>query len=309
MPWYLNILVFCFVFLVVLILYEFFVSPRKKIEERLEEIKKINGVDYEEEDELEEPFYQRVFLPFYRNIGQALSRLTPQGIKLSLERKIVYAGSPWNINFNSLIALQCLLAAVLALCAFAFSWMLQMEKGMAVLLVILGAFVGGAIPVSLINARAAKRQKDIQKALPDVLDLLLVSVEAGLGFDMALKRVTEQATGELSKEITRALEEIRMGKSREEALRGIVRRTGVEDLSTFITSIIQAEQLGTNIASTLRVQAATMRQKRRQRIEQQAMKAPVKMLFPLVFFIFPAIFVVLLGPAVIQIMRVFRDTL
>ncbi len=309
MPWYLNILVFCFVFLVVLVLYEFFVSPRKKIEERLEEIKKINGVDYEEEDELEEPFYQRVFLPFYRNIGQALSRLTPQGIKLSLERKIVYAGSPWNINFNSLIALQCLLAAVLALCAFAFSWMLQMEKGMAVLLVILGAFVGGAIPVSLINARAAKRQKDIQKALPDVLDLLLVSVEAGLGFDMALKRVTEQATGELSKEITRALEEIRMGKSREEALRGIVRRTGVEDLSTFITSIIQAEQLGTNIASTLRVQAATMRQKRRQRIEQQAMKAPVKMLFPLVFFIFPAIFVVLLGPAVIQIMRVFRDTM
>ena len=309
MPWYLNILVFCFVFLVVLVLYEFVISPRKKIEERLEEIKKINGVDYEEEDELEEPFYQRVFLPFYRNIGQALSRLTPQGIKFGLERKIVYAGSPWNINFNSLIALQCLLAAVLALCAFAFSWMLQMEKGMAVLLVILGAFVGGAIPVSLINARAAKRQKDIQKALPDVLDLLLVSVEAGLGFDMALKRVTEQATGELSKEITRALEEIRMGKSREEALRGIVRRTGVEDLSTFITSIIQAEQLGTNIASTLRVQAATMRQKRRQRIEQQAMKAPVKMLFPLVFFIFPAIFVVLLGPAVIQIMRVFRDTM
>lgn len=244
MPWYLNILVFCFVFLVVLILYEFFVSPRKKIEERLEEIKKINGVDYEEEDELEEPFYQRVFLPFYRNIGQALSRLTPQGIKFGLERKIVYAGSPWNINFNSLIALQCLLAAVLALCAFAFSWMLQMEKGMAVLLVILGAFVGGAIPVSLINARAAKRQKDIQKALPDVLDLLLVSVEAGLGFDMALKRVTEQATGELSKEITRALEEIRMGKSREEALRGIVRRTGVEDLSTFITSIIQRNSWG-----------------------------------------------------------------
>ena len=134
----------------------------------------------------------------------------------------------------------------------------------------------------MINSRALKGRRN-SKTLPDMLDLLLVSVEAGLSFDMSLKRITEQASGALSKEIARALEEMRLGKPREEALRGIVRRTGVPDLSSFISAIIQAEQLGGNIANTLRIQASSMRQKRRQRAEEAAMKAPIKMLFPLVF--------------------------
>jgi tight adherence protein C len=152
------------------------------------------------------------------------------------------------------------------------------------LLVVLFGFF---LPIGVISNRGAARQQLIQRALPDTLDLLQVSVEAGLGFDMALKKVTQQMKGPLSEEIRRALDEIRMGGMREESLRGISRRTGVRDLSSFISAVIQSEELGSNIANTLRAQADYMRQKRRQKAEEAAMKAPVKLVFPLVFFIFP----------------------
>jgi tight adherence protein C len=157
------------------------------------------------------------------------------------------------------------------------------------------------IPISLIKTQADQRKKKIKRSLPDLLDLLYVSVEAGLGFDMALKKTADKMAGPLSEEINKTLEEISRGRNRQDALRGMVNRTGVEDLSYFVTSIIQTEQLGSNIANMLRIQSTTMRQKRRQRAEEAAMKVPVKMLFPLVFFIFPSLFIVVLGPAIIRI--------
>ena len=143
----------------------------------------------------------------------------------------------------------------------------------------------------------------MRRSLPDVLDLLTISVEAGLGFDAAVLRVTEKLGGVLGEEFSRVLQETKMGKSRREALRDMAARVGVDDVSSFVNAVIQAEQLGVSIGSVLRLQSQAMRVKRRQRAEEAALQAPVKMLFPLIFFIFPGLFVVLLGPAVIQIME------
>ena len=300
-----NILIFVTIALLVIAVYEVFLSPKKQVAARLQIIKEMEEKNADE-DELQKPFFERMIQPAYRNLGTALGNLTPREIRQSIEKKISYAGNPGNMNFNSVISLQALLAVLFVFLAGVVVRFAGLAGQRAVFLLILALLSGAMLPVSMLNSRAAKRQKEIQKDLPDTLDLLLVSVEAGLGFDMALKRVTEQTPGVLSKEITRALEEMRLGKTREEALRGIVKRTGVPDLSSFISAVIQSEQLGSNIANTLRIQAGSMRQKRRQRAEEAAMKAPIKMLFPLVFFIFPTLFVVLLGPAFIRIMQTFQ---
>ncbi|MGI6308991.1 MAG: type II secretion system F family protein [Dethiobacteria bacterium] len=300
-----NILVFVTITLLVVAVYEVFLNPKKQVAARLQTIKEMEEKPADE-DELQKPFFERIIQPAYRNLGIALGNLTPQEIRQSIEKKINYAGNPGNMNFNSFISLQALLAVLFVCLAVGMIRLTGLVGPKAFFLLILALLSGAMVPLSMLNSRVLKRQKEIQKNLPDTLDLLLVSVEAGLGFDMALKRVTEQATGVLSKEITRALEEMRMGKTREEALRGIVERTGVPDLSSFISAVIQSEQLGSNIANTLRIQAEGMRQKRRQRAEEAAMKAPIKMLFPLVFFIFPTLFVVLLGPAFIRIMQTFQ---
>lgn len=146
----------------------------------------------------------------------------------------------------------------------------------------------------------------MSKELPDVLDLLTVSVESGLGFDAALQKVVRKTKGPLSNEFNKTLQEIKMGKARRDALRDLANRTGVEDLSTFIGAIIQADQLGVSIGNVLRIQSKQMRQIRKQRIEEKAMKAPIKMLLPMVFFIFPTLFLVLLGPAAIQLIESLR---
>jgi tight adherence protein C len=152
----------------------------------------------------------------------------------------------------------------------------------------------------VLHNRIKQRQLQIINSLPDILDLLTVSVEAGLGFDGALQKVTEKTKGLLAMEFNRLLQEIRMGKSRRDALRDLAERIRVEELSALVSSIIQADQLGVSIGNVLRLQSAQIRLQRRQRAEEKAMKAPIKMLIPLVLFIFPTIFLVLLGPAAIE---------
>lgn len=302
----LNLLVFVTVVIIVFALVEIFSARKNQVSQRLSEIQKIKGDEtVEEVDELKKPVMERLIVPFFQNLGESIGNLTPREIRSNIERKIVYAGSPKGLTFNRLITSQLVLAGIMFFGPFALFSFLLPDMGRTLFLSILLGLFGFIFPIISVQGKARKRQEELQKSLPDVLDLILVSVEAGLGFDMALKRVGEQAPGALSREFSRAMEEIRMGKEREWAFRNIVKRTGVADLSSFITAVIQSEQLGTNIANTLRVQAATMRQKRRQRAEETAMKAPIKMLFPLVFFIFPTMFVVLLGPAIISLMQAF----
>ncbi len=293
-----------FVTFLVLLVYGFVFHRKEKVKGRLESLKQ-DFVDPTDESVLQEPFKDRIIKPAYQKFTGFLGRTTPQGISKSMERTIIQAGSPGNINVNRLIAMQFMVAIILP----AFYYLLLQATAMEVnlLFVVLLAAAGFILPYYILVLKARRRRSKIQKSLPDMLDLIFVSVEAGLGFDMALKRTTEKMPGPLSDEINRALDEINKGRKREDALRGIYARTGVADLSSFITAVIQSEQLGSNIANMLRVQSTSMRQKRRQRAEEAAMKVPVKMLFPLVFFMFPALFIVILGPAVIRIIRVFSD--
>jgi tight adherence protein C len=163
-----------------------------------------------------------------------------------------------------------------------------------------GAILGYYLPVFWLNSKIRTRQHDIQKALPDALDLLTISVEAGLGFDAAMVKVTEKEDNELSRAFGRVSAEIRLGKIRREALRDMANRCDVPDMTNFIAAVIQADQLGVSLSKILRIQSEQMRVKRRQRAEELANQAPVKMVIPLVFLVFPSILIVLLGPAVLQ---------
>ena len=174
--------------------------------------------------------------------------------------------------------------------------------------ILVGLYLGYSLPEFWLGGRVKKRQKAILMQIPDALDLLTISVRAGLGFDGALGKVVEKLNGPLTDEFRRALAEIRVGKARRDALRDIVPRTEVPPLTNFIGAIIQAEQLGVSISKVLQVQSEQLRIERRQRAEEQAAKAPIKMLFPLVGCIFPSLFIVILGPAIILIITGLRGT-
>jgi tight adherence protein C len=170
-------------------------------------------------------------------------------------------------------------------------------------LVFVMAVLGAYLPSVWLKSKAKQRQKAILKALPDAIDLLTTSVEAGLGIDAALGNVAEKVKGPIAVEVRRVLREIAVGSTRQDALRQFAARTQLPDVQQFVNAIVQAEQMGVSLGQVIRVQADQMRIRRRQRAEQQAYKAPVKMVFPLVLFIFPSIFVVILGPAMIQVTR------
>jgi len=172
-------------------------------------------------------------------------------------------------------------------------------------LVIVVAFVlGFSLPSVWVGSKISARQKEIIKALPDALDLLTICVEAGLGFDAAMSKVAEKWDNELSVAFTKTVQEMQLGKLRREAMRNMANSMDVPDMTSFVAAIIQADTLGVSMAKVMRIQSDTMRMKRRQRAEEKARQAPVKMMFPLVFFIFPTIMIVLLGPAILKIKEI-----
>ncbi|NLO76004.1 MAG: type II secretion system F family protein [Clostridia bacterium] len=258
-----------------------------------------------EEDELSKPFSERVIRPLLIRISQIIVKLIPMKSREKLQRELQYAGNPWNLKPQEFQALQYGVIILL----FLGGWFLALLAGkpafVQLFLALTGGILGALTGKFYLSSLISRRQAAIQKELPEVLDLLTVSVDAGLGFDSALMRVVEKSSGELSNELRKTLQEIQMGKTRREALRDLGQRTGVEDLLTFVGSMIQADQLGVSISKVIRTQADQMRLKRRQRIEEKVMKAPVKMLIPLVLFIFPSIFIVLLGPAILQMIKAF----
>jgi tight adherence protein C len=181
----------------------------------------------------------------------------------------------------------------------------MLSQGFAIALAVglIAALFGFVIPIFWLRSKIRKRQSEIIKTLPDALDLLTIIVEAGMGFDGAMQKVAEKWENEMSKGFSKVVQEMRLGVSRREALKNMEAQMGVPDVTTFVAAIVQAEQLGVSIAKILRVQSEQMRIKRRQRAEAAANKAPIKMLFPMVFLIFPALFIVLLGPAALIIME------
>jgi tight adherence protein C len=229
-------------------------------------------------------------------------RLTPVGRIDALERRIVVSGSArWSLE-RVLVAKVGLGAAASVLFGLRF----LSSPGMSPLLVWIGATVFlFMLPDILLKNAAQKRQELVRRTLPDVLDQLAITVEAGLAFEAAMARASGNTRGPLGDELARTLQDVQAGMSRREALRGLSDRVDVPELRSFITAVVQAEQYGVPIGQVLRVQGAEQRLKRSQRAEEQATKLPVKLLFPTVLFIFPVLFIVLLGPAVLQIGRVF----
>lgn len=278
-------------------------ADRLKLEERLSQLT-INKVkDAQIDEELQKPFVDRILKPGLNWMANITKRVTPAKKKEGLEKALVLAGNPGNLSANEFQALHYALAIFLGIVGFIFASIGGSEFSIKILFTLGGVVFGYVIVKMYIQIRTKNRQEGITKELPDVLDLLNVSVEAGLGFDAALQRVVQKTHGPISLEFSKTLQEIKMGKQRREALKDLALRTGVDDLNTFISAIIQADQLGVSIGNVLRVQSEQMRLLRRQRVEEKAMKAPIKMLLPMVFFIFPTIFIVLLGPAVIQMLE------
>jgi len=251
--------------------------------------------------ELTKPFHERILLPFTKQIAFVMTRFTPRSIRKLVESKINMAGGYGGLNVDQFLGVSGGSALTLAIITVLLASLAQTPPSKLIFIALVAAEVGLLIPYILLRMKITKRQKSMQRALADVLDLMTVSVEAGLGFDGALVKLTEKMKGALVEEFSRVLQEIRMGVSRREAFYGLGKRCDIPDISTFTSALIQADQLGASLGTVLRVQSTAMREARRQRTEEKAQKAPIYMLLPLVIFIFPVIFIVLLGPAVIQI--------
>jgi tight adherence protein C len=290
--------------LLTLLLYNFSSKGRREIEQRVAEVVSRPTTTVREQ-ELKVPFYRRAVKPILVKMSLWMIKVLPAEKEVQLGRKLVKANLNEAIAPRELLVIKYLVAIGAAALFWMFAGMLGKSFMQSVVLCAAGLGLGWYMPDYYINSKGLNRTRDIEKSLPDVLDLLTVSVEAGLGFDGALMKVVEKTKSALSQEFSLMLKEIKMGKPRLEAMRDMSNRVDVDDLSTFTGSVIMADQLGVSIGNILRLQSEQIRQKRRQRVEEMAMKAPVKMLIPMVLFIFPAIFVVLLGPAAIKIANTF----
>ncbi len=277
-------------------------APADPVQARLTQLGTMQAKSLEEL-ELQQPFVERTLRPLATRLSGFVARVTSQSFSERTEKRLALAGHPGNLRVGDWLGIKAIGALVGAGALFLIFGLLQGNFAAGLGLAVVGLLAGYTLPEFWLGGRVKKRQKAILLQIPDALDLLTISVRAGLGFDGALGKVVEKLKGPLTDEFRRALAEIRVGKTRRESLRDIVARTEVPALTNFIGAIIQAEQLGVSISKVLQVQSEQLRIERRQRAEEMAAKAPIKMLFPLVGCIFPSLFIVILGPALILIMK------
>ena len=256
----------------------------------------------EDEIVLQKPFAERVLRPAIEKIGKRLSRSSSEKARQDLQNKLNLAGRPGNLSPEDFTAVRYVACLVL----FALGLLLGALMGSPMFIAIFAA-VGGGIgffgPLYYLSSKVNARRTEILKALPDAMDLLTIAVEAGLGFDAAMSRVTDKFKNALSEEFAQVLSEVRLGRPRLEALDDMGRRSGVEDLHNFVQAVIQSEQMGVGVARILRLQSDEMRRKRRQRAQELAAQATLKMMLPMVGCIFPTLWIILLGPAILIIMK------
>jgi tight adherence protein C len=255
-----------------------------------------------EEVELQRPFSERFLRPAIERLGSLLSRSTPQKARQDLMNRLDLAGRPGNLTPEDFGAVRLVAAAVMAALGLLLGLLLASPLYLAISLAG-GAILGYYLPVLWLKQKVDARRAEIQKGLPDAMDLLVIAVDAGLGFDAALARVTDKYKNALSDEFAKVLREVSLGRPRLEAMDEMGRSSGVEDLHNFIQAIIQSEQFGTGIGKILRIQADEMRRKRRQRAQEKAAQATLKMMLPMVGCIFPTLWIVLLGPAALILLK------
>ncbi|MEB3100272.1 type II secretion system F family protein [Ferviditalea candida] len=243
--------------------------------------------------------------PVWRMVKRAFRKKMPGQKEERIELKLLQAGRPFNMTAIDFRLFQISLLLILPVLASGYGWLIHAGIGTMIMLAFAGIGAAALFPHYYIGQKIKQRNKLALRELPDVLDLLTVSLEAGLGFDAALSKLVSKKQGIVAAEFQRSLEEIRLGKTRREALSGVRDRLLVEEIRTLISSILQAEKLGIGMVQVFRIQSVEVREKRKQRAEEAAMKAPIKMLFPMVFFVFPTMFIVLLGPVLIQFISTF----
>ena len=258
-----------------------------------------------EEIELSQPISERVIFPLARKFGQFAVRFTPQNALQNTAHRLELAGNPrgldptifWASRFMAAILIGGLLLFLMTIGLPDWTW------GRKLIIVAFFVFFGFYLPDLLLTSKIQRRQKEVRKAMPDALDLLTICVEAGLGFDGAMAKVYEKWDNELALALGRVIREIQLGKLRREALRDMADRMGIPEMTSFVAAVIQSEQLGVSMSKVLRIQADQMRMKRRQLAEEEAHKAPIKMLIPMAILIFPSICIVLMTPALLMLMR------
>jgi len=258
------------------------------------------------DEQLKTSALTRLIFPFTGKVVSSITRHTPLDLYRRVNRLIELAGNPPALTAERIVAFKIVFGIVGVVVGILVAPLLPFT-GFVVGVMTVGFFTltGYTFPSAGLASRASKRQKEIRKAMPDTIDLLTISVEAGLGFDAALAQVVKNVPGPLSEEIARMLQEMQIGVIRAEALRHLNDRTDVPELDGFVLSMIQADKYGVGVAKVLRAQSTELRQKRRQRAEEVAQKVPLKLLFPMIFLVLPALFIVILGPGAIQVYETF----
>lgn len=281
-----------------------------RAEDTLYERLKVYGASRmtERQKELSQPFVTRVLSPLLRPVSHIADSLTPGQIRQRAESRLEQADYPLGLTVDGFLVLRLLFAVSLPSLFGLATLTKSSPPGLKELAMVLAAaWLGSRLPDMWLGFKIGARKRQIERSLPDAMDLLTVCVEAGYGLDAAMAKVSEKTRGPLSEEFRKTLQQVTLGRPRREALRDMARRAGVPDLGAFIAALVQADQMGVSIAQVLRVHSDQMRVRRRQRAEERAIQAPVKMLFPLIFLIFPAMLVVILSPAGIALSEIFAD--
>ncbi|KAF0110751.1 MAG: tight adherence protein C [Chloroflexi bacterium] len=275
------------------------------LQERLEEFSQTGEQVDLEKLEMSQPFTERVIYPIARKLGEFTIKFTPQNWLNSISRRLELAGSPSRMDPSLFLSVQFITAVAFGAIMFIFLTVVTKATppGQVFLFTVVFTIIGFFIPQFQLSTRVTKRQKNIRKAMPDALDLLTICVEAGLGFDAALSKVAEKWESQLSMAFHRVIQEIQLGKLRREALRAMAENVGITEMTSFVAAVIQSEQLGVSMAKVLRIQADQMRIRRRQMAEEEAHKAPIKMLIPMALLIFPSLLIILFVPAVLTVMQ------
>ena len=250
--------------------------------------------------ELAEPFSQRVLIPWLHRLGRLMERMTPANVQDDVHRKLMLASRPLGLSASDFTAIRWVLTVILGVVCLGIG-SLTRNAIVTAAGALLGTVLGLYLPVVWLNGLVRTRRREIQSALPDAMDLLTVTVEAGLSFDAAMARVAEKYENPLAAEFARVLQEARLGRPRLESLDDMGRRCGVEDLHNFVQAVIQSEQMGSSISKILHIQSEEIRRKRLQKAQERGAQASLKMLLPMVGCIFPSLWVILLGPAALMV--------
>ena len=257
-------------------------------------------------EELDRPFAERVLAPLQSRALRLGRRLTGADTAERIRRKLDLAGNPGSWTVDRVVSGKVLGAVAGAVVGLVLALMLGVPLGTRLVVIGAGVLAGFFAPNLYLYQKAYDRAGQMERELPDAIDLMTISVESGLGFDAALMQVARNTDGPLSEELARVLQEMQIGQGRSQALRGLGERTNVADVRTFVSAMVQADQFGIPVAQVLRVQSSEMRVKRRQRAETKAQQVPVKITIPLIFCILPCLFIAVMGPAAISILNNFN---